>query len=1249
MKALKSKLLLPIAISASAFAITFIPSLIQIPQSQAIVQWNQRFRFDWKQDYDQRISAPQNISPIDINPELKWTLNLFNVNKLYLNELNLTFTQSNLLNNQIGSYDSISSAPEQLRAPELNQSWHFKNEWTNSNSFQSQPLNIKPVANAQPIQFKSHFDRQQILKNITIDNHPKTGATIILNGLNLPPNQSDYQIEASLSNLDLGPNTSQPEITWSAQISPDQARFQVNRQVKNGAKIKLVANTNSHPDLEIDSNNLYPPGNFNYHNSGDPRVGQLMTTFDGQMNFKLDASQPKLVIFEKLNFKNHLDWKLFINDRYQYFYNAVFQSSNQASFDLPDLTERMQFLVNQVSQNAKWDNEFFFGPNAFNKALKEFKDFPITNDINLLFLTDDQKAKILTWYYQDVFKQVFKQPATPQANRKYNLINNHSAAGLQIYQPAIYDVQAQIQHDNVYLYLTWQDWDGKTKTVSTPIKTKFYLEPNEFMINPNIDTIDFNNFDSKSMLKFGDQFTNLDLNFNNSQLLYQNLFNYQDRTNNVHIFQSAMTYDVFSKSLFDTNIVNWQNLKRNVHFKSLSAGPDLALGRGQFEIILGDEIARFFLPINRPTLVKQRTFSFINFNHQYDLYYADLALNPNQPAPIILPNANDIGVNQVNIEWLIKNLILYDNRSYDQNQMQLLKPIARQPYLLATNLDQSNFLQLLQPQLKIIDRNLATGAITISLTLKNFNHQPSSTKLKQVHSPNGITYQLYDWKAAGLNQPENSQSFYFSLQGFQKNYDLNINQNRILDANVLQLTNPNQVDPNQLIAFSHQTNRDPLWPFKLLTTRLSQAEFKQLIKTNLQLLKASSWSGYGNYRLTLSGDSSAIFDHNHQAVPNSTFQPLTQLINDFTIINFKAQMEINTKTTHIKFSNQPNLPATINDWWKLLLTNSIFGFQNQNQAAIIKTNALDQNDFINSIKTQQVQISKIKILDYQTIQLGLIFNPHGGQVIINNQSQNQLDLTISGFNEQLLTPALILDAHNYHWSTINDLGSVDWQQLIDQLIDFKLIVIQAPNQSPFNLWTDVIDKKTLNIQALDPYGTTGLISLNLTKPMVVNEQLTNQLVLKVINLQPLANLKAKQTSINLNQALVIHDLNQDRIIDLLWTFKDQSPLNQQAVVFDNHLLTKSQFFDQVNLTSQIVSQSIDQVSISIDLERKYVLNSTIKIDQPQRQTYLITLTNFQSPPNYWNDWKKQTLTWSTVALITIAAVAISTILIKKRR
>ena len=1233
------------------------------PASTNLPQWDQRTIINWNGQKSIPISAKSNQNNLQIKQRLHWKTPVQNVNPLYLNELKLALTNQATINNQIGYYDNISSDPNHLDPSINEQNVQFNNQWTNQNQV-GQNLAISPITNNQPIQFRSHFDKQQILNSIHISNDSQTGATIIVNGLNLPQSATDYVVEATLSDLNLPTITppigppyipEQPPLKWDYQLLGTQSIFNVNRQIHDGAKVTIVKN--GHPDLWISTKPSPNPNGFNYQNSGDPQVGFLNTSLNGSANWLLVANN-QLEWNQDLDLIHQLDWKPLINDRYQYRYQADYDHNVSLNFDLPNLKQRMQFFVDQISNNAKWDNEFFFGPNAFNKAIKEFKEFPLEDNINLLFLNDDQKAKILTWFYQDVIKQVFALDAKSQANRKFNLIADQSAAGLKIFAPKDYQVWIDVEFNDTVLKLEWSDWDGSKQLVQSPIRTKFYLDPDEFAINEQINLIDFNNL-TNSPLEFGDQFGRLNDDQMHTKALYQNWFSYQDRSNPFAIFKTKMTYDVFSKSLFDTNLINWQNPKRIVYFSSLdqqtkplNQWSQLALGNGRFRLIIGPEIKQFFLPKDRAHLKLSQTFQIVNFKEQYDIYYAQGATNNNQLINLKVA-ADVIDVNQIDPKWILNNLIIYDNHSLAQTS-KLNDGSIHNQVLLATNLDQNNFIKLLKPDLEIFDRDLSTGTIKIKLTLSNFGNQPAAHKVQTIKATNQISYQLYDWKAAGLDHPQNKQSFYFAINGFTKNYDLAINANRDLDGQILQLDQwqPDQIDLKtllpKLIAFNHyQSNNDPLWMHKLLVTRLDQKQFMQLINTKINLISSDLWQGIGEFEIDFSGSTDQIanaLNYNNLAPTGTNFQILTSLKNRFRIVNLAPKMII--KTGDLNHHLQTSLPLVtqVDQLWNLIFEQNLISFANQNvNKQLFSTNASDQNVFINSIKQNQVQIFNIKQINPTTIQFAIKFNSRGAQVLINNQvvTNPVLKFTISGFQAATI-PNLTLNGDQIDIKSIWDLDQIDWQVIIETLIQSQQLIINEQNQWPsWKLWK-LIDKSSLKIIADNHFATGFQAMWNLNSVANINGQQSQNLVIKVEKLNPVANIKAKANQIDLQKQVSMQAIDQMWIWNNLWSFSDQ--INPQAI-FNNHLLTKAQFLQQVQTTIQIDRSDSENLLVTISLKR---INPSPIDPQPFVQS-VIKINNFANPLSYWNDWQKQTITWLATSAIIGSAIAITWVWIKVQK
>ena len=311
------------------------------------------------------------------------------------------------------------------------------------------------------------------------------------------------------------------------------------------------------------------------------------------------------------------------------------------------------------------------------------------------------------------------------------------------------------------------------------------------------------------------------------------------------------------------------------------------------------------------------------------------------------------------------------------------------------------------------------------------------------------------------------------------------------------------------------------------------------------------------------------------------------------------------------------------------------------QDYLFNTNAIDQASFINSIKNNQVQINNLKIVNPSTIQFMIKFNARKGQVKINGKNQNQITFTISGFKNQPVAN-LTLNANQIKMQTIWDLPKIDWQLIIEDLIAKQSLIINEQNNWPsWKLW-QLIDKQSLKIIPSNQFATDFQAIWNLNSVANINGHQSQNLTIKVEKLAPVANIKAKANQIDLQKQVSMQAIDQIWIWNNLWSFSDQ--INPQAI-FDNHLLTKAQFLQQVQTTIRIDQSDSENLLVTISLKR---INPSPIDPQPFVQS-VIKISNFANPLSYWNDWQKQTITWLATSAIIGSTIAITWVWIKVQK
>ena len=802
---------------------------------------------------------------------------------------------------------------------------------------------------------------------------------------------------------------------------------------------------------------------FEQINKHENKNNLLNTSFDyndskknpaGQGSFKLDSEIKSINkevdqsnrVFVTIN--QEMDYQI-KNDIYDYArYNdgsseASFSAQNSFIATFPKLNPLFDYLTKSVALASQWDNEFYFGQTAMNNLQN------VKKDVNILFASNELKEIWLENFYKDVFKKVFD---AKQSDTQYKIGPNQKAASeLFIFEPANWSIDVSIKNNGVDLTFSYVFFDGTTQSFTYPIKTKLFLN--------NLDKAqdDYKKWDlyvyekdkpidvskiklTNENLRYADIYYDLYNNIQGSQSLYNTLFQFKDHQaadESVKILETLFTAQQFHENLARTNPVNLLNPNRMISFSTTdeennqyNSWSDLAKGKLKFNLDLGIDLKNFYLADHRANK-KRYTYQFIGFDTQYDIYYNESHNKNQQNKQINIAGFDQKNVNAVNADWILDNLIVYDNQSGNATQNRKISSSSHfgDNKLLGTNLLKEDFIKIVlagnKNNIKILNRNTTFGTLDVKITLRDIGDLPSSLKAKILKSANNTSYKLLE--------DQNQLTFTFSLKGFQQNYDLQYNFTKAnsLDATKLGITDEinkikTEIEKNdqnkytdKLLSFNwyDEAKRDPDFEEKLLKTRLLKDDFYNLldlkIKTNQSLgdqgINKFNGTFYG--KLSFEGDdtkkNNAIMFNNSPADPIDFAQLNTYDIN-FSLINLPAEIKIylnprfftNTNNGYnyyeIKELSQYSAKQLVNPRFLIKVLNDFnlidYNKDNINQSsdALIQTNALSYEALIEAFENGILKFDNIINLNEDGIlKFDLKVNANGGKIESNFKDLSQ--------------------------------------------------------------------------------------------------------------------------------------------------------------------------------------------------------------------------------------------------------------------
>lgn len=764
---------------------------------------------------------------------------------------------------------------------------------------------------------------------------------------------------------------------------------------------------------------------------GQIKVSTNIENFSVINNQSESRKDLSIKLSQKVNYgiKNNIyDWA-----RYSGTTRANIFVKNSARAKYPKLDALFKFLTETIAKKAQYDNEFYFGKQEMEELIKNGSTI---ND--LLFASNTKKIQILQSFYKKVFTNVFNAKSN---DTLYKIgPRNESADDLFIFKPNSWNVEIEINKNSCYLVFKYIYFDGTEKVFKEPIRTKIFLnnnnkDPDHYkkwdlnFIKKNNELNVANTINSD--LQYADDFYNLFNNIEGSTKLYNSVVDYKDekiKDNNLKLIETLFNKKEFYESISRLNEVNLINKDRMIYFTSTdengklyNSWSDLAKGKMKFNIVIGKDINNFFLDDHK---LKELiyTYEMTGFKTQYDIYYNS---NANKESYINVQGKDNVKLNTIDIEWVLNNLIVYDNQSGNAKNQIRISPISNQSNnkILATNLLKEDFIKLVlknKNNVVISDRDDKTGTFKITLKKDIFlGDDPSSRKLSTLTSQNNTTFNL-------LTNNE-KKDLVFKINGFQKYYDVQYNKNNKLDAKKLNVnTSINEIENDikinkdsyleKLISFDWYDNPHPNFIYKLIKTRLRKEEFLEKINSEIIINSLKSKNGIDEFNGIFYGD--FIFSGTQEQIKNALNNNITPANpSSFEkVISTKIGFSLNNLLRNIKFyttneylinnrQNQDRNSYKI-DWFnkitakelsttklffeKLIKFNLISFDQNnnlENSNTFINTNALNFRDLLKAIELGIFAFKNVNVNNAEGIlDFDLVINSQGGKVTTNNNT-----------------------------------------------------------------------------------------------------------------------------------------------------------------------------------------------------------------------------------------------------------------------
>ena len=870
--------------------------------------------------------------------------------------------------------------------------------------------------------------------------------TIVVHGTNLSPNPDHYLITienqtytgGALSVDKLGtsvqirfrhPIVQRPDDPEEAPALPTAPTVYLKGAWQtitgqNHTKIPAKPVGKANPDSNDSQRNPAGEGGFRFNTNLKNYIKEIGVNGEVYITLNQELSlEVKNDIFDFARYKDK-GWS-----------TASFINKDSVIATFPKLNPLFEFLTKQVAQKSRWDNEFYFGQTAMQNLQNQ------AQNVNILFADHAQKRQWLVDFYTDVFKKVF---AANTGSSQYRIgLKNETAQELDIFEPKDWGVDIAIRQDSVYLMFWYTFFDGTRQEFSQPIRTKLFLN-NLDKAADDYDKWDLRFFEKVgpidvakvNQLKYADGFYDLYNNIEGSQHLYNTIFQFKDQAaaaDSVKIAETLFTKKQFHDNLARTNAVNIFNPRRMISFSSTddkgnqyNSWSDLAKGKLKFNLELGGDLRQFYLE-NHWGFKPRYTYEFVGFLTQYDIYYNSKGQRAGQTPTNneILVDFGNKNVNTITSDWILNNLIVYDNQSANQPQNRRISTSSDQGNnkLLATNLLKDDFVQIVlngdTTNIKIKNRNTTFGKLDVEIHLKNIGDLPGPNKAKTLTSANKSSYHLIDSK--------NDLVWNFSLSGFQKNYDLQYNfanANRI-DAPKLGINDPvneiaSKITNNNANAYIDKlidfdwydpSKRDPNFTNMLFKTRLSKTDFHQLLKPTISTDASRGQNGinefngifYGTWEFT--GDAqqraNAISYNNSPADPVE-FAPLSTYSVPFALNNLPAkisffinpQFHFKTEDDYhfyaIEALSQYSAKDLANPRQLIRILNELnliaYGVSQPSgpSEALFLTNALTYADVVQGLEANTISFEGLQI-GYETgqLQFDLVIDAHGGSITSN--------------------------------------------------------------------------------------------------------------------------------------------------------------------------------------------------------------------------------------------------------------------------
>ena len=1125
-------------------------------------------------------------------------------------------------------------------------------------------------------------------ENIAIvDNSPKPTGSIFrydpnsgtwnftINGTNLTTNPDHYLVSIngyaiSSSLLSISGSAQAVNISFKNKIENDDPSKPIDASIwVKGAWETLKANqtTNfSEPINKPENNNLLADTGFDYNDSHKNPAGQGSFKLDSEIKSFTKEVDKSNQVFVTLNQEMNYQIKNDIYDHARYkdeaYSAASFGAENNFIATFPKLNPLFDYLTKSVALASQWDNEFYFGQTAMN-ALKDVK-----KDVNILFASNELKEIWLENFYKEVFKKVFE---AKQSDTKYKIGPNKKAASeLFIFEPANWSVDVSIKNNGVDLTFSYVFFDGTIQSFTYPIKTKLFLnnldktqddyKKWDLYVYEKDKPIDISKIKlTNQNLRYADIYYDLYNNIQGSQSLYNTLFQFKDHQaadESIKILETLFTAQEFHENLARTNPVNLLNPERMISFSTTdeennqyNSWSDLAKGKLKFNLDLGLDLKNFYLADHRSNK-KRYTYQFIGFDTQYDIYYNE-SHNKNQPNKLInIAGFDQKNVNAVNADWILDNLIVYDNQSGNATQNRKISSSSHfgDNKLLGTNLLKEDFIKIVlagnKNNIKILNRNTTFGTLDVKITLRDIGDLPSSLKAKTLTSANKTTYKLLE--------DQKQLTFTFSLKGFQQNYDLQYNFTKAnsLDATKLGITDEidkikTEIEKNEknkytdkLLSFNwyDEAKRDPDFQEKLLKTRLLKEDFYKLLETKIKINEDLGDKGINKFngtfygRLSFEGDdtkkNNAIMFNNSPADPIDFAQLNTYDIN-FSLINLPAEIKIYlnprffTNTTdgynyyEIKELSQYSAKQLVNPRFLIKVLNdfNLIDYNkdtiNQSSDALIQTNALSYEALIEAFENGIIKFENIINLNEDgVLKFDLRVNANGGKIESNikNLSQTTTETIQNQVTFKIALSNLKKTINDFENNDFYTYKLTDVNKILDQNYSYlqQLKISDVVNHLIIYKDTSLEDKKAIEQVLKDQ------------KPLEI--PLTKQDFLASLNnsLEGFTNgIKIEPTDFREISAMVTIILKKEILFD-------NQKTNKIRFKIDN-------FIGRANLDWKINNQDLINIneynnsnSVKIeDLNEEFILKNMFRFsDYPINKKYLLdnsylSLEEFQKQQN----------------------------------